>query len=72
VAQYQTFIDGVITKLNAKCAQKFQVEQPFLQALPRYRTADYEVLSARVSAHSTITLEDLAPVSRGVAKRVKI
>jgi hypothetical protein len=56
VAQYQTFINGVITKLNAKCAQKFQVEQPFLQALPRYRTADYEVLSARVSAHSTITL----------------
>lgn len=56
VAQYQTFIDSVITKLNAKCAQKFQVEQTFLQALPRYRTADYEVRSARVSSHSTINI----------------
>lgn len=46
----------MITKLNAKCAQKFQVEQTFLQALPRYRTADYEVLSARVSSHSTISI----------------
>lgn len=56
VAQYQAFIEGVITKLNAKCAQKFEAEKPFLQALPRYRTADYEVLSARVSSHSTISI----------------
>jgi hypothetical protein len=56
VAPYQAFIETVITKLNAKCAQKFEVEKPFLQALPRYRTADYEVLSAKVSSHSTISI----------------
>jgi hypothetical protein len=56
VAQYQAFIAGVITKLNAKCAQKFALEKPCLQALPRYRTADYEVLSAKVSSHSTISI----------------
>jgi hypothetical protein len=56
VAAYQAFIDGVITKLNAKCQQKFEIEKPFLQALPRYRTADYEILSARVSVHSTISI----------------
>jgi hypothetical protein len=56
IAQYQAFIDTVITKLNAKCRQKFASEQLFLQALPRYRTADYEVLSARVSTHSTISI----------------
>jgi len=56
IAQYQAFINTVILKLNAKCIQKFEIEKPFLQALPRYRTADYEVLSARVSAHSTISI----------------
>ncbi len=56
VAEYQAFIEQVIQKLNAKCAEKFETEKPFLQALPRYRTADYEVLSARVSAHSTISI----------------
>ena len=56
VAAYQTFIAEVITKLNAKCAQKFATELPYLQALPRYRTADYEVLSVRVSAHSTLSI----------------
>lgn len=56
VAHYQAFIESVIAKLNAKCQQKFALEQPTLQSLPQYRTADYEVLSARVSAHSTISV----------------
>jgi len=54
--QYQTFIETVIAKLNAKCQQKVKEECPTLQALPRYRTADYEVLSSRVSAHSTVSV----------------
>jgi hypothetical protein len=56
VTQYQAFIESVIAKLNAKCQQKFELEQPTLQSLPQYRTADYEVLSSRVSAHSTISV----------------
>jgi hypothetical protein len=56
VAQYQAFIESVIAKLNAKCRQKFELERPSLQSLPRYRTADYEVLSSRVSAYSTISV----------------
>ncbi len=55
-AHYQAFIAAVIGKLNAKCQQKFELERPTLQSLPRYRTADYEVLSSRVSAHSTISV----------------
>jgi hypothetical protein len=55
-AHYQTFIETVMTKLNAKCQKKMDQEHPTLQALPRYRTADYEVLSSRVSAHSTISV----------------
>lgn len=56
VAQYQAFIEAVIAKLNAKCAQKFELERPTLQSLPHYRTADYEILSSRVSVHSTISV----------------
>ena len=56
VAQYQRFIETVIAKLNGKCQQKFETERPTLQALPRYRTPDYEVRSAKVSTHSTINV----------------
>lgn len=55
-AQYQSFIEQVIAKLNSKCQKKFAIEQPHLQALPRYRTPDYEVRSAKVSAHGTINV----------------
>jgi hypothetical protein len=56
VAQYQAFIESVIAKLNAKCVQKFELERSTLQSLPHYRTADYEILSSRVSVHSTISV----------------
>ena len=56
VAQYQAFIEQVIAKLNAKCQGKFEIEQPHLQALPRYRTPDYELATASVSVFSTITV----------------
>jgi hypothetical protein len=56
VSQYQAFIEQVIAKLNAKCQKKFETEQPYLQPLPRYRTPDYEILSASVSTYSTITV----------------
>lgn len=56
VSQYQALIEAVTAKLNQKCQQKFEIEQPSLQALPRYRTPDYEVRSAKVSAYSTINV----------------
>lgn len=56
VAHYQAFIESVIAKLNAKCQQKFELERSTLQNLPHYRSADYEVISSRVSVHSTISV----------------
>ena len=56
VVQYQAFIEQVIAKLNAKCQKRFETEQPYLQALPRYRTPDYEIKSAKVSVNSTINI----------------
>ena len=56
VAAYQGFIEGVVAKLNAKCAEAFAAEQPHLQSLPPYRYADYETVTVRVSGHSTISV----------------
>lgn len=56
VSQYQALIEQVIAKLNAKCQKKFETERSYLQALPRYRTPDYEVCSATVSSYSTINV----------------
>lgn len=74
VAQYQAFIEQVIAKLNARCQNKFEIEQPFLQALPRYRTPDYEILTASVSAFSTITVRRIVYTvpSRLIGQRLSV
>lgn len=53
---YQQFIDAVIEKLNRRCTLKFLEEEQHLQPLPFHQTADYEMLSVRVTCHSTITI----------------
>lgn len=74
VTAYQAFIKQVVGKQNAKRPQKFTVEQAVLQALPRYRSPDYEVLSAKVSCYSTITAHCLlySMPSRLVGQRLTI
>ena len=74
VAQYQAFIEQVIAKLNGKCQNKFEIEQPLLQALPRYRTPDYEILTASVSAFSTITVRRIVYTvpSRLIGQRLSV
>ena len=54
VAAYQAFIESSVAKLNERHQQKFAEEQQHLQPLPKYRSCDYELLSARVSRYSTI------------------
>ena len=74
VSDYQACIDGVVAKLNDQCAAKYRQEQPYLQALPRYRVADYEVLTVRVSARSTITVRRILYTvpSRLVGRQLEI
>jgi hypothetical protein len=74
VAAYQAFIAQVVAKQNAKRTQKFEVEQTVLQALPRYRSPDYEVLSVKVSCYSTITVRCIlySVPSRLVGQRLTI
>lgn len=56
IEDYQQFIEGVIRKLNQKCQVKFEEERLHLQPLPVYQSADYEIISVRVTCHSTITI----------------
>ena len=54
VADYQAVIDQAAAGLNRQCEAKYEAEKATLQALPKRRVADYEILSAKVSCHSTI------------------
>jgi len=54
IADYQALIDKAVAGLNRRCQSKYEEEKQVLQPLPQYRVADYEVVSARVSCHSTI------------------
>jgi len=54
IQDYQALIDQVVESLNRRCQLKYEEEKRVLKPLPQYRVADYEVVSARVSCHSTI------------------
>jgi hypothetical protein len=57
ISAYGEFITQVIAHLNGKCSQKFTEEQAHLQLLPKYRTADYDILSVRVSCRSSVDVK---------------
>jgi hypothetical protein len=59
VAAYAQFIETLIAKLNGKCSEKFAIEKEHLHNLPNYRTADYEVLSVKVSCRSTVDVRSV-------------
>jgi hypothetical protein len=54
IAEYQGLINQAVDGLNAQHSEKITAEKPYLQPLPKGRVADYEVLTAKVSCHSTI------------------
>jgi hypothetical protein len=54
IAEYQALINAAVDRLNAQHQQKFEAEKAHLHPLPKYRVADYEVLTAKVSCRSTI------------------
>ena len=74
VADYQAVIDKATAGLNRQCEAKFEQEQAALQPLPQRRVADYEVLSAKVSCHSTIDVRCIlySVPSRLIGQQVEI
>ena len=59
---------------NSQCEAKFEQEKATLQPLPKRRVADYEVLSAKVSCHSTIDVRCIlySVPSRLIGQQVEI
>ena len=53
---YQQFIEQVVQQLNIAHESKCLEEQASLQPLPAHKFPDYEVLSVKVTCHSTITV----------------
>ena len=74
IADYQAVIDKAIAGLNRQCEAKFEQEKATLQPLPKRRVADYEVLSAKVSCHSTIDVRCIlySVPSRLIGQQVEI
>ena len=74
IAEYQAVIDQAAAGLNRQCEAKYEAEKAVLQPLPRRRVADYEILSAKVSCHSTIEVRCVlySVPSRLIGQRIEI
>ena len=74
VAEYQAVIDKAAAGLNRQCEAKFEEERAALQPLPRRRVADYEVLTSKVSCHSTIDIRCIlySVPSRLIGQRIEV
>ena len=74
IAEYQAVIDQAAAGLNRQCEAKYEAEKATLQPLPRRRVADYEILSAKVSCHSTIDVRCIlySVPSRLIGQQVEI
>lgn len=57
LADYETFINRIVAKINRQCKTRFEEEKPSLQALPSRRTHDFSELHVKVSSSSTITVK---------------
>lgn len=74
IADYQAVIDKAAAGLNRQCEDKHEAEKAVLQPLPKRRVADYEILSAKVSCHSTIDVRCIlySVPSRLIGQRIEI
>lgn len=59
VSEYENWIHGIVKSSNKRNCQDFQAEHLALQALPRYKTNDYEIKSLKVSNLSIIILKGM-------------
>ena len=57
LADYETFINLIVAKINRQCKTRFEEESPSLQTLPTRRTNDFSEQYVKVSSSSTITVK---------------
>jgi len=54
---YESFVDLIVQRFNARATKRLAVERPMLKPLPARRTAEYEELPARVSKYAIFTVK---------------
>ncbi|MBL4882804.1 MAG: IS21 family transposase [Oleispira sp.] len=57
LADYETFINIIVAKINRQCKTRFEEEKAHLQSLPSRRTNDFSELHVKVNSSSTITVK---------------
>lgn len=74
VADYQSWIDQTVAKLNKRSHSRFVEEQAALQALPGTTAADYQILTVRVTRSSTIEVRRVvySVPSRLIGERLQL
>ena len=56
-ADYETFVETIVQRMNTRAAERLVTERAMLKALPVRRTAEFEKISARVSKYAIFTLK---------------
>jgi DNA-binding XRE family transcriptional regulator len=59
VAAYEDWVQEVVSNCNRRNSKNFAEEKSTLQPLPAYKTADYEVISAKVSKLSMMVIKNM-------------
>ncbi len=57
LADYESFINLIVAKINRQCKTRFDEEKPHLKTLPSRRTNDFSELHIKVSSSSTINVK---------------
>ena len=57
LAQYEGFIERIVSTINRRCAARFKEERAHLQNLPKQRTNDFSELRVKVTSSSTINVK---------------
>lgn len=59
VAAYEAWIQRIVDDNNARLSRRFSEEKALLQPLPRYKTAEYEVRSVKITHQSMMTIRGM-------------
>lgn len=57
LSEYESFITGIVSKINRQCRTRFDQEKVHLGVLPERRTHDFSELYVKVTSSSTITVK---------------
>jgi len=57
LAEYEGFLERIVSSINKRCATRFNQERAHLQDLPRQRTNDFSELHVKVTTSSTINVK---------------